>query len=140
MLVRMTRKYHNHSPQTHQQHYVEEAQNYSCHTTAITQFEISIFIFFSQMIANADSALQNKDLMLCLRSYFTSIVDRNFIRLNTFNHCWLHNLYEKFCYYSSFYHLCELPVAMFLYYYISTMMRCVFLLMCLFLVQNQPAH
>ena len=29
------------------------------------------------MVAKVDSALQNKDLILCLRSYFTSNVDRD---------------------------------------------------------------
>ena len=29
------------------------------------------------MIAKVDSALQNKDLIVCLRSYFTSNVDRD---------------------------------------------------------------
>ena len=67
--VRMTSKYHNHRPQTHPQHYVEEAKNNSCHTTARAQVELSRSIFFSQMIAKVDSALQNKDLILCLRFF-----------------------------------------------------------------------
>ena len=54
--VRMTSKHNNHRPQTYPQHYVEDAQNNICHTTASAQLEISSSIFFSQMIAKVDKA------------------------------------------------------------------------------------
>ena len=70
------------------------------------------------MIAKVDSALQNKDLILCPRSYFTSNVNRD--QAGHIGSLLVASSALKVLLFKLFFHLCELLVTMFLYYYIST--------------------